>query len=84
MTAKEIEKRLNALENRVLPEETPIVWVNFVGNDKKSWPVKGYRCGDHTFLREPDETDEDFENRVFLLSQQYINPPNARVFIPVV
>ncbi|MBI5591672.1 MAG: hypothetical protein HY881_14455 [Deltaproteobacteria bacterium] len=84
MTPKELDKRLDALENRILPKEMPSVWINFVGKDMEHMPVKGYRCGEHIFLREPDETDEDLENRVLLLSEQYKNPPNGQLFIPVI
>jgi len=84
MTPRELDKRLDALENRLSPEELLPRWILFFGNEKKALPVKGWRCEDHIFLREPGETDEALRKRVLSSTEKYKNPPNGQVFIQIV
>ena len=80
MTPKEIEKRIEKLENRISPKELPSIWVCF-GIDV---PVRGWRFEEQLFLREPGETDEALRDRVLSLTEKYKNPPNCQVFISIV
>lgn len=84
MTNKEIEKRLDALENRILPEEMKSIWVCFFEKDKKAMTVKGWKYEDQIFMREPGETDDALRDRVLSLTEKYKNPPNGQLFIPIV
>jgi hypothetical protein len=85
MTPKELEKRIDVLENRITPKESPSIWIRFIRKDGKEVPVKGWKIDDdHLFLREPGETDAALRDRVRLLSEKYKNPPNGQMFLPIV
>ena len=84
MTNKEIEKRLDALENRILPEELPSMWVYLFDRSKEHMPVKGWKCGVQVFMREPWETDRALRDRVLSLTEKYKNPPNGQLFLSVI
>ena len=79
MTPKESEKRLDALENRITPEEMPPMWVCF----GKEPSIKGWRYEDQIFWREPGETDEALRDRVLSMTEKYKYPPNGQLFISV-
>lgn len=70
MTNKEIEKRLDALENWVLPEGTLSIWVRCFDKNGQM-EIRGWRHHEgQTFLREPDETDEALHDRVLASTDQ--------------
>jgi|APLow6443716910_1056828.scaffolds.fasta_scaffold367698_1 hypothetical protein len=83
MTNREIEKRLDALENRIAPEDVPSMWVYFIGGMEPS-ALKGWRYEDQIFWREPDESDDALRDRVLSLTEKYKNPPNGQLYISIV
>lgn len=83
MTVREIEKRLDALENRISPEETKPIWVYFF-KTKEAMSVKGWKYEDQIYLRESGETDEALRDRVLSLTEKYKNPPNCQLFVSIV
>jgi hypothetical protein len=61
MIPKEINKRLEVLENLITPEDLPDIWISVLGGKN---PNKGWRIGDYTILRKPGEDDEALRDRV--------------------
>jgi hypothetical protein len=84
MTPKELEKRLDALENRITPEEMPSIWVRCFKKSREAEAVNGWKYKDQIFWREPGEPDDALHDRVLSLTEKYKNPPNGQVFIQVI
>jgi hypothetical protein len=63
MTAKEIEKRLSALENRTEPETAPHMFLTFRSScdPPDAWE---HRESGNTFWRTPGESDDELMQRV--------------------
>lgn len=67
MTVKELEKRIGALENATVPDEMPGFFVCLVSPGQVA---DGWRIGDTTYRRKPDETDDALFSRI----RKAINP----------
>ena len=80
MTPKELGRRLDALENRITPDELPSIWVLF----GKDVTVRGWKYKDQIIWRESGETDEALHDRVLSLTEKYKNPPNGQLFLSVI
>jgi len=82
MTPKEMDRRLDVLENRLSTAyDVPVCWVSF----GKSVEVNGWRHKetDEIFWRETDEADDELKDRVLALTEIDRNPRNGLVFIAV-
>ena len=61
MTAREIEKRISALENRTETEAIPAIFCFFVQPNQN---IDGWQKDGVTFWKQPGETDLDLQARV--------------------
>lgn len=83
MNLREVDKRLDALENRLSTEYVaPVCWIYF-GKDTE---VSGWRHKetDEVFWRETDEACDELKNRILSLTERDMNHRNGRVFIAVI
>jgi hypothetical protein len=80
MTAKEIEKRIEKLENHITPEELPNIWISFFCSE----PNKGWQIGDHIILRKPGEDDESLRDRVAEEAERLHEPGKPQLILAVI
>jgi hypothetical protein len=80
MTPKEMDRRLDVLENRLSTAyDVPVCWVQFGRNVE----IGGWKHGEEIYWREPDEADDELKDRVLALTEIDRNPRNGLVFIAV-